>query len=538
MGGEGVEISRQAGRRVCLRCFRPGAFCVCGTIRRVSNRTRVFVLQHPRERFHAIGTARLARLGLSDVDVGVHWTRAESEAALGRRVPEESTVVLYPSPSARDLAEWVGSGGPRPRHLVVIDGTWPQSRTLVRRNAWLRRLPHVRLVPERPSAYRIRRAPDPSCLSTLESIVAALSILEPETEGLEDLLDAFARMIDRQVPFARRNPRSRRPSRRPRLCSIPEAFGEDAARWAVVHGEFARDAAGRPELFHVAAIRGDAGDSCATWLAPERSRPSDERLRAMGGTREALAAAPARASAWARVAEFLRGVDRLAVWRPRAGEQVAAATGSRLGVYALKGTYSGHRKRSSGSPRAVLESGRWRFRADSDGPGACSGSLPRSSACSRGSGGTACRPARGIVASDPNGIACNAARIPPTLPVPERGQAMRARPVPARRPEVPRVPDPIPSFLFRGSAFPSAPYSARARLRARVLSRGGPVLRRGGPVLPRGDRAPRRSGRCRSPSSRSFPTGLRSILRPGPRPILRPSPRAILRPGLRSGDRA
>ena len=51
-------------RPTCYRCLRPRVSCVCGLITPVDNRTRVVIVQHPRERRHPFGTVRLARLGL------------------------------------------------------------------------------------------------------------------------------------------------------------------------------------------------------------------------------------------------------------------------------------------------------------------------------------------------------------------------------------------------------------------------------------------------------------------------------------------
>ncbi|HHH10935.1 MAG TPA: DTW domain-containing protein, partial [Sorangium sp.] len=51
-------------RPFCYRCHKPAVTCICARVKRVDNRTKIWLLQHPRERFHPIGTARIARLGL------------------------------------------------------------------------------------------------------------------------------------------------------------------------------------------------------------------------------------------------------------------------------------------------------------------------------------------------------------------------------------------------------------------------------------------------------------------------------------------
>ena len=64
-----------AGRPTCERCRRPAKVCYCRFVEPIETRTRVVILQHPRERDMAIGTARMASLCLpgSELHVGVDW---------------------------------------------------------------------------------------------------------------------------------------------------------------------------------------------------------------------------------------------------------------------------------------------------------------------------------------------------------------------------------------------------------------------------------------------------------------------------------
>lgn len=223
-------------RAFCYRCQKPERLCLCGVIPRIAHRTKVMVLQHPRERAHPIGTARFVELGLE---------RGEVVVAHGLRralsLPPR-TAVLYPHASARDLAELAPSE--RPEALVVLDGTWPQARTLYRQNPWLADLPHVRLSPDAPSRYRIRREPREDYVSTLESIVLALRILEPEAAGLESLLAAFDTMIDAQIAShgGSRGPRRVRRRGSRDFVGVPRALGEDHDALVIVYPEFSRPA--------------------------------------------------------------------------------------------------------------------------------------------------------------------------------------------------------------------------------------------------------------------------------------------------------
>jgi DTW domain-containing protein len=191
-----VRRAPAAGHRpTCYRCFKPTVTCICASIERVANRTGLIVLQHPHERFHPVGSARIAALGFETIRVEpcAPWS---DHSAVGARLPE-GAALLYPAAGARELEALPVAE--RPRHLVVLDGTWSHAKKMYDAHAWLRGLPHVRLVPRLPSQYRIRRQPKRDCLATLEAIVCALGILEPETKGLERLLACFSTMVDRQA---------------------------------------------------------------------------------------------------------------------------------------------------------------------------------------------------------------------------------------------------------------------------------------------------------------------------------------------------
>ena len=51
-------------RALCTRCLRPVSVCYCAALPRIETATKIVILQHPRERFMPIGTARMASLCL------------------------------------------------------------------------------------------------------------------------------------------------------------------------------------------------------------------------------------------------------------------------------------------------------------------------------------------------------------------------------------------------------------------------------------------------------------------------------------------
>jgi DTW domain-containing protein len=268
-------------RPVCYRCDKPRVLCLCARIARVDNRTFVFVLQHPRERQHPVGTARLAKLGLRKVRVEVAWNAGVREHLPPAWLPE-GTALLYPSPGARDLPSLCERE--HPRNLLVLDGTWHTASSLYRDKTWLRALPHVKLSPSQPSRYRLRREPADHCVSTIEAIVAALRILEPDTLGLPELLGSFDQMVDDQLGYmqhgvGRPHRRARRP---PALRRLPEAIASGLARLVVVYAESVRASlASERELVQLTAEALGTGAHFQRQLLPRGGLPGAQLLSHM-----------------------------------------------------------------------------------------------------------------------------------------------------------------------------------------------------------------------------------------------------------------
>ena len=196
-------------RSICHRCFRPVEFCVCRELVAVTARTRVVILQHPREARLAICSALLARLGLVNAELhrGVSFEDGSEVRALAAR---PGAAVLFPSEGATPAASL--SGTPPPV-LFAVDGTWQQATKMLARNPWLGALPRISVDAGRPSGYAgLRKEPGAIHLSTLEAIALALGDLERDPARFAPMVDAFHRMVALQLACTegkRRNPRHR-----------------------------------------------------------------------------------------------------------------------------------------------------------------------------------------------------------------------------------------------------------------------------------------------------------------------------------------
>ncbi|HEY3351914.1 MAG TPA: tRNA-uridine aminocarboxypropyltransferase [Polyangia bacterium] len=319
-----VLAAGPAPRAVCPRCRRPVRVCYCRHITPLETTTRVVLLQHPRERDVAIGTAYMASLCLprAELHVGVDWS---DSPALARALadPGRRAVLLYPGAGAVDLAPTPPA---EPLTLVVVDGTWAQTRKVVRLNPALRALPRVTFTPATPSEYRIRKEPDAACVSTIEALMHVLGRLEGEPARFRALLDPFRAMIDAQLacerlggaPRVRRRPRRERapappavpPWLRARAADLLCVAGE-ANAWP--YGSAERAGGCADELVQWVAHRPASGETFALLVAPRQALAPGATANS-GLPRPALLAGADLPTLQERWRAFVRPTDVMCGW--------------------------------------------------------------------------------------------------------------------------------------------------------------------------------------------------------------------------------
>jgi DTW domain-containing protein len=198
-------------RPTCLRCLRPTSFCVCASLAPVASRTRVVLLQHPREARLAICSAWLTRLALSNAELHRGF-RFDERGHVMELASTPGAALLYPGEGATPAPALAAAPPPV---LVVIDGTWLQAEKMLAANRRLASLPRIAVAAAEPSGYRdLRREPAPHCLSTLEAVACALGALERDPARFEPMRAAFRLMVEKQLACSRdgrRAPRHRAP---------------------------------------------------------------------------------------------------------------------------------------------------------------------------------------------------------------------------------------------------------------------------------------------------------------------------------------
>lgn len=174
----------------CGRCLLLSDFCLCAVIGPARPCSpEILIVRHQWEAWKSTGTARLAVLALANARV-LDMAAENPEPIRAELEKLADAWLLYPGRESRErLAK-------PPQTLVVLDGTWRQTRKMLRRLPELSRLPRfaLELEPSAPRA-RLREPPRPGARSTLESIADALGVLDSPAIGqhLLDLHDQFVR---------------------------------------------------------------------------------------------------------------------------------------------------------------------------------------------------------------------------------------------------------------------------------------------------------------------------------------------------------
>ncbi len=284
-----------SARPLCRGCGRAMVTCFCERITVLKTRTRILLLQHPREQRVAVGTARMAQLALPNSRLRVGLDFAKDEEIKDILARPSSAYVLFPGPGALPVEKL-----PRDRAvtLIVFDGTWSQARKLLKLNPEIAGLPRVAFHPGKPSAYVIRREPADFCVSTIEALAEVLTVLEPDGGPFARLLDPFHAMVERQLWFQTEVRASRHSfTRSARTSPRDKLAARLAASWSrlvCVHGEanaWPRHHPEReePETVHWVAHRPASNETFEAVMAPRQALAqatpdhvelSPERLRA------------------------------------------------------------------------------------------------------------------------------------------------------------------------------------------------------------------------------------------------------------------
>jgi len=180
---------------------------MCQHVKTIDTNTKFVILMHPKE-FKKVknNTGFFTHLSLrnSELFVGVDFTK---HSKINEIISTHESYILFPSQDALNLSEdnpYKFSTCKKDMAIFIIDSTWACTKKMFTQSQNLRALKHISFTTSRVSQYKIKEQPQSNYLSTIESTLVVLELLNSwEVESirddeLDDFLNPFFKMIEYQ----------------------------------------------------------------------------------------------------------------------------------------------------------------------------------------------------------------------------------------------------------------------------------------------------------------------------------------------------
>ena len=162
---------------------------------------------HPKEfKRTKNGTGHFTNLSLKncEIHVGVDFT---GHKAVQRIIDDPSNIcyVLYPHENSINLNEAPIGEAQKNTVIFLIDATWPCSKAILTASPNIDTLPKVSFTHEEVSGFTFKQQPKAYCLSTMESTLCVLKLLNShhieniDQRTLKHFLLPFQKMVTYQL---------------------------------------------------------------------------------------------------------------------------------------------------------------------------------------------------------------------------------------------------------------------------------------------------------------------------------------------------
>ena len=202
------------GDRVkCYECFRPKSSCMCEHFEHIQTRTKFVVLMHPKE-FKKVknNTGHFTHKSLtnSELFIGIDFS---NHKRINEIIASHDSYILFPSSNAVNLTQTKPQKSTKPLAIFLIDSTWSCTKKMFTLSSNLNTLKHMSFTTTKTSAYEIKTQPDEAYLSTIESTLVVLELLDRhKIESInKDELEGFLRPFFKMIAYQKElisNPKS------------------------------------------------------------------------------------------------------------------------------------------------------------------------------------------------------------------------------------------------------------------------------------------------------------------------------------------
>lgn len=200
-------FSTHEKRNMCYTCYRPITSCMCKYITPIETQTRFVILMHPKEfRKTKNGTGHFTNLSLvkCEIHVGIDFSQHPKINEILSN-PAHTCYVVYPSQTSINLNESSITQKGKNTVLFLIDATWPCSKSMLVHSPNLNALTKVSFTHTKVSAFDFKKQPKDYCLSTIESTLCVLELLNASNDealhkkSLDAFLLPFKKMVEYQT---------------------------------------------------------------------------------------------------------------------------------------------------------------------------------------------------------------------------------------------------------------------------------------------------------------------------------------------------
>lgn len=147
------------------------------------------LLTHSKELDKPSNTGRLVLEILGDSAEQILWDRLVPPAGLVEEIEAGGVALLYPGTSDEPAGDFTGI-----RQVILIDGTWNESRRIHQRSPYLQKVRRICLKPAAKSIYNLRKNQKESGLCTVECVMEILRSIGNSADA-ERLRERFLRFI-------------------------------------------------------------------------------------------------------------------------------------------------------------------------------------------------------------------------------------------------------------------------------------------------------------------------------------------------------
>jgi len=200
-------------REKCYECYRPKSSCMCSYFEHIKTQTKFIILMHPKE-FKKVknntGHFTHKSLGNSELFIGIDFS---NHKGINEIIATHDSYILFPSQDAVDLTYSNPQKSEKPLAIFLIDSTWACTKKIFTLSDNLKTLKHMSFTTDRVSEYEIKVQPEKTYLSTIESTLVVLELLNKhKIEQIDDnLLNGFLRPFKKMIEYQKNliaNPQS------------------------------------------------------------------------------------------------------------------------------------------------------------------------------------------------------------------------------------------------------------------------------------------------------------------------------------------